>query len=120
VFGYWLSHVPDDRLDAFWHLVESALAPAGRVFLIDSAPYPPPTAATAPARQGIGTQPRRLDDDRTFTVVKRYWTPVELESDLQGRGWLATAHTTDHGMILYATAVPAPASHSRATTSGGW
>jgi SAM-dependent methyltransferase len=115
VFTYWLSHVPDDRLDGFWQMVRSALAPGGRVFLIDSAPYPPPpprpSVATAPAgtassRQGARTQSRTLDDGRTFTVVKRYWTPAELESDLQARGWLATAHTTEHGMILYATAVP--------------
>jgi SAM-dependent methyltransferase len=31
VFTYWLSHVPDDRLDGFWQMVRSALAPGGRV-----------------------------------------------------------------------------------------
>jgi demethylmenaquinone methyltransferase/2-methoxy-6-polyprenyl-1,4-benzoquinol methylase len=103
VFTYWLSHVPDDRLDGFWQMVRSALAPGGRVFLVDSARYPSPTTPTTPA---IRTQPRELDDGRTFTVIKRYWTPDELESDLQARGWLATAHFTEHGMILHATAFP--------------
>jgi SAM-dependent methyltransferase len=107
VFTYWLSHVPDDRLGGFWQMVRSAIAPGGRVFLVDSARYPPLTTPTTPA---IRTQPRELDDGRTFTVIKRYWTPDELESDLRARGWLATAHFTEHGMILHATAAPGPTS----------
>ena len=35
-FAYWLSHVPLSRFDAFWQLVDDALSPGGRVFLIDS------------------------------------------------------------------------------------
>jgi demethylmenaquinone methyltransferase/2-methoxy-6-polyprenyl-1,4-benzoquinol methylase len=101
VFTYWLSHVPDDRLDGFWEMVRSALVPGGRVFLVDSAPYPPGVRADR-------TQPRELADGRTFTVIKRYWTPAELEADLQARGWTTSARRTGHGMILYATASPGP------------
>ena len=36
-FGFWLSHVPPDRFDDFWRLVEGCLAPAGRVFFMDDA-----------------------------------------------------------------------------------
>lgn len=99
VFTYWLSHVPDDRLDSFWEMVRSALGPGGRVFMVDSAPYPPGVRADR-------TQPRELADGRTFTVIKRYWTPAELESGLQARGWTASARWTEHGMILHATASP--------------
>jgi ubiquinone/menaquinone biosynthesis C-methylase UbiE len=35
-FGFWLSHVPPARFDAFWELVRSALRPGGRVFFVDS------------------------------------------------------------------------------------
>ena len=35
-FSFWLSHVPEERFDEFWSLVRAALAPGGRVFLVDS------------------------------------------------------------------------------------
>src|SRR6185437_14909907 len=36
-FGFWLSHVPSGRLERFWQLVDRALKPDGRVFLVDNA-----------------------------------------------------------------------------------
>ena len=101
VFTYWLSHVPDDRLNGFWAMVRSALAPGGRVFLVDSTAYPP--RAMPPADT---IQPRELADGRRFTVVKRYWTPDELAASLPG--WTTVAHTTEHEMILVASVIPEP------------
>jgi demethylmenaquinone methyltransferase/2-methoxy-6-polyprenyl-1,4-benzoquinol methylase len=37
VFGFWLSHVPSSRFAGFWSLLDRALKPAGRVFLVDNA-----------------------------------------------------------------------------------
>ena len=34
-FGFWISHVPEDRFESFWDLVGEALKPAGRVFFFD-------------------------------------------------------------------------------------
>jgi ubiquinone/menaquinone biosynthesis C-methylase UbiE len=34
-FGFWISHVPEDRFESFWDLVDEALEPAGRVFVFD-------------------------------------------------------------------------------------
>ena len=34
-FGFFLSHVPRDRFEAFWALLEGVLAPSGRVFFVD-------------------------------------------------------------------------------------
>ena len=34
-FGFWLSHVPPDRFDAFWDLVSNCLGPGGRVGFVD-------------------------------------------------------------------------------------
>jgi demethylmenaquinone methyltransferase/2-methoxy-6-polyprenyl-1,4-benzoquinol methylase len=34
-FGFWLSHVPEGRFDAFWELVARALKPGGRVVFVD-------------------------------------------------------------------------------------
>src|SRR5262249_10235673 len=36
-FGFWHSHVPSLRFEAFWQLVGRVLTPEGRVFLVDNA-----------------------------------------------------------------------------------
>ena len=103
VFTYWLSHVPDDRLDAFWGNVRTALKQNGRAFLVDSFTLP----SSAPAGSKRSTEHRTLNDGRSFDVVKRYWTPVELEGYLSQRGWSCQATLTDNGMILWANVSPA-------------
>lgn len=35
LFGFLLSHVPEERFDAFWSLVADSLAPGGRVLFVD-------------------------------------------------------------------------------------
>jgi demethylmenaquinone methyltransferase/2-methoxy-6-polyprenyl-1,4-benzoquinol methylase len=95
-FSYWLSHVPADRLDAFWHTVTTALRPGGRVFLIDSYHH---------ERLDHDLQQRELNDGRTFHIVKRYWQPAELSAL---PGWHLTAHVTTHQKIIYAHGAPAP------------
>jgi trans-aconitate methyltransferase len=37
-FGFFLSHVPPPRFEAFWSMVADSLAPAGRVFLSMTTP----------------------------------------------------------------------------------
>ena len=34
-FGFWISHVPDERFDSFWAMVADALRPDGCVFFFD-------------------------------------------------------------------------------------
>ncbi|MFG1905720.1 class I SAM-dependent methyltransferase [Kribbella sp. NPDC048928] len=101
VFTYWLSHVPDERLEAFWSTVRTALRPGGRVFLVDSTRYPPEPAEPTPAR----AERRELNDGRTFTISKRYWTAPELQYDLEARGWQPTTQETTNQMILISTAI---------------
>jgi demethylmenaquinone methyltransferase/2-methoxy-6-polyprenyl-1,4-benzoquinol methylase len=93
-FGYWLSHVPVDRLAAFWSRVGAALRPGGRVFLVDS--YSPEPVAGH-------TQRRVLNDGREFTVVKRLWQPDELATEARQLGWHLDVTTTEHRGILYAS-----------------
>lgn len=83
-FAFWLSHVPETRFEQFWDLVDAALAPGGRFFLVDSAP--PGQALPAPGEHfssdgkavaGIddltdlksGTSLRWLSDGPTFVKV---------------------------------------------------
>jgi demethylmenaquinone methyltransferase/2-methoxy-6-polyprenyl-1,4-benzoquinol methylase len=113
VFGFWISHVPEARWEAFWSVVERALAPGGRVWFCDNAEddhverHGPPEVQGPigdGAHPGLGERkPRVLRDGRTFTIVKRYWTPASLESELAELGWDARCATTDWA-FLYGTA----------------
>jgi demethylmenaquinone methyltransferase/2-methoxy-6-polyprenyl-1,4-benzoquinol methylase len=86
--SFWLSHVPDARFDAFWSTVASAVAPDGVAYVIDSAHEPTSTARDhpVPSRDG-GVVLRKLDDGRTFNVVKVFWEPAALEARLAPLGW---------------------------------
>jgi demethylmenaquinone methyltransferase/2-methoxy-6-polyprenyl-1,4-benzoquinol methylase len=99
VFGYWLSHVPDQRLADFWHGVRGALREGGRVFFVDSAPDP--GRAEWPS---TATEQRDLADGRQFTVVKRYRSPEVLQDVLATLGWRCRAQLTANRMIVYGTA----------------
>lgn len=97
-FGYWHSHVPDERLATFWSAVAVALRPGGTVLLVDSAPDPTDPAGDQAARH----EQRHLDDGRQFQIVKRCWSPETLAETLSAGGWQVRARTTTHSMILLA------------------
>jgi demethylmenaquinone methyltransferase/2-methoxy-6-polyprenyl-1,4-benzoquinol methylase len=102
-FGFWLSHVPERRFEAFWRLVRDSLRPGGRVFFTDNA-VPVELAAAADDRHietpgsrtwlERGVSERTLADGRRFRIVKRTWTPESLEAQLTELGW--TASVTEH------------------------
>lgn len=98
-FGYWLSHVPESRFELFWTLVDTALEPDGRFFLVDSTrPDPAHTSQTSEE-----TAVRALADGREFEIVKRYRAPDELERKLATLGWRLDARVTAGGHMLYAS-----------------
>ncbi len=85
--GYWLSHVPASRFQPFWAMVRDALAPRGKVVMVDDG-----------IRDGDGTEHfaddptgggehRRLPDGRDFTIVKMAYAPRDLEARLAAIGW---------------------------------
>jgi demethylmenaquinone methyltransferase/2-methoxy-6-polyprenyl-1,4-benzoquinol methylase len=88
-FGFWLSHVPPNRFDHFWDIVGRCLRPGGRACFVDEdergivneASHDPGDTPTAQ---------RTLSDGRTFTIVKVFWNPTELETRLAEIGWTAT------------------------------
>jgi demethylmenaquinone methyltransferase/2-methoxy-6-polyprenyl-1,4-benzoquinol methylase len=102
-FGFWLSHVPPDRFEAFWELVESCLAPEGRVFWIDSRRNPSSTARDHElSLPGASTLTRKLNDGREFEIVKVFYEPRSLEKRLAALGWSFEIHATEsfflHGL----------------------
>ncbi len=86
--GFWLSHVPRGRLDAFLRLARRWLKPGGTFAAIDSLPDPQAGATDNPRPEG-GLVRRRLADGREFTIVKVHYTPEELRAALLRAGFQA-------------------------------
>ena len=97
-FSFWISHVPPGRFEAFWALVDRALVPDGRAYLIDN-DLP---RDWFDGRDGVTR--RELADGRAFDIVKVYWTPEELRDRLAPLGWRADLRTTGefflHGSVV--------------------
>ena len=96
-FSFWLSHVPQERFDAFWGLVRSALRPAGRVFLIDSSAGD--KAHTGTDQEGE-LETRTVADGRAFRIVKRRWEPDELADRVRPLGLDVDLTMTANGSFL--------------------
>ena len=98
-FGFWLSHVPDERFVEFWDGVGRALRPGGRVFFVDSGIDRSDRAHTRDRAEQ--TELRQLADGREFRIVKRYHEPTELEGRLGALGFRVSVSTTARGSMIY-------------------
>ena len=96
-FAFWLSHVPAERFETFWALIDDALIPGGRVFLIDSLYDWTSTARDhlLGAKQDTMIK-RRLNDGREFSIVKVFHQAKQLSNRLQNMGWQFTLKETPH------------------------
>lgn len=90
VFGFFLSHVPPGRFDAFWAVLEGQLAPGGRVFFIDEARHGLWEEDWVDESAGIVR--RTLRDGSVHRAVKVLWRPSRLEKRLRDLGWNASVH----------------------------
>jgi SAM-dependent methyltransferase len=91
-FSAWLSHVPPQRFDAFWQLIDGCLAPSGRVFFVDELPavarheeFLPDTVAPVVERP--------LQSGARHRAVKVFYEPEALRSKLAALGWRVDVHT---------------------------
>ena len=105
-FSFWLSHVPEDRFDAFWGKVASALAPGRSAYVIDSAFDPSSTAKdhVLPGRDA-GIVTRKLNDGREFRIVKLFYTPEALNERLVRAGFAGAIRQTAR-YFIYGEAKP--------------
>jgi len=97
-FGFWHSHVPEERFDAFWALVRRALRPGGRIFLVDNARG---GDSTHTPRVAPDREVRRLSDGREFEIVKRYWSPAALTERVAQLGFALDLRVTENGCFLF-------------------
>ena len=106
-FSFWLSHVPPDRFDAFWAMVDRCLVPGGRAILIDNKLHDgvwPPVEEYSDDYVQIRTD---LSSGESHRIVKVYFEPRELEQRLGELGWSAEITTTDRFFVLgHATRTP--------------
>jgi demethylmenaquinone methyltransferase/2-methoxy-6-polyprenyl-1,4-benzoquinol methylase len=85
-FAFWLSHVPPDRLGAFWDAVAQAVAPGGAVVVFDTGRGEAATEEVL-ADEAVPSVQRRLEDGREFRVVKVFRDEHEILDGLAARGW---------------------------------
>lgn len=90
-FGFWISHVPLERFDAFWSTVAECLSPRGRVFFADDAYR---TADELIEGESSATIRRELEDGSAFRAVKVPHTAPALERRLTDLGWRIEVHQT--------------------------
>lgn len=70
VFTFWISHVPEERLDGSFRLVSTLLNENGRVFFVDDLQKATGAPHVGSARGQ--TMVRRLSNGRTATIVKNF------------------------------------------------
>ncbi len=90
-FAFWLSHVPPDRFTAFWTMIAAAVAAGGKAIFIDEGP-------TRKTHDEAATTVRRVEDGRTFSIVKVFYEPTKLADDLKALGW--STKIRPHGNFL--------------------
>jgi demethylmenaquinone methyltransferase/2-methoxy-6-polyprenyl-1,4-benzoquinol methylase len=109
-FSFWLSHVPPSRFADFWELVRAALKTPGRVFFIDSLYEPTTTARDHLLNPPTSIlQDRKLNDGRSFRIVKVYYEPAPLQEKLAGMGWDVQVQRTENYFLYGSGTVRRPA-----------
>ncbi len=94
-FAFWLSHVPVERLDAFLNVVAGALRPGGSLFFVDNRREPISTAIDHQLPEaGSQLMTRRLNDGRTFEIVKNFYEPADLAARFVAAGLDVTVRET--------------------------
>jgi SAM-dependent methyltransferase len=101
-FGFWLSHVPDERMGDFLAAVDRALVPGGIAAFVDTGPHDREhtrrlEGLPAPAEL------RTLQDGREFRIVKVHRDTNELADLLTRHGWRAEVADIDP-FFLFGTA----------------
>jgi 2-polyprenyl-3-methyl-5-hydroxy-6-metoxy-1,4-benzoquinol methylase len=87
VFGFWISHVPHERLTAFLAMTAAALRPDGAIFFVDGRREPTSTAAGDRLPEADSQMmTRRLNDGRTFQIVKNFYAPADLAAHCAAAG----------------------------------
>jgi ubiquinone/menaquinone biosynthesis C-methylase UbiE len=107
-FGFWLSHVPLERLDGFLAKVNRTLRVGGKLFLVDSR-FDKTSTANNHVLENDGNVciGRKLNDGREYTICKVFYEQESLQTRLCAHGFDAEVAVTDH-YFIYAQATKLP------------
>ena len=92
-FGFWISHVPREQLDAFLRSCSSFLRPGGKMFFVDDTGGPT-TAPDQPVRRDHQIERRTLPDGSSFQIVKNFYEATELVAACVRAGFDITVRQT--------------------------
>jgi len=83
-FGFLLSHIPLERFNEFWSLIDRCLRPDGRVLFVDDN-----HRSSSEERFGADSEvvERRLNDGTAFNIIKIRHQPAVLRERLALTGW---------------------------------
>jgi demethylmenaquinone methyltransferase/2-methoxy-6-polyprenyl-1,4-benzoquinol methylase len=98
-FGFWLSHVPPEKLDTFLEMVFHALKPNGYFFMVDSKNKQSSTAKDHTLPSDGVIMKRTLNDGSNFEIIKVYYQGDELEQALARNTIIAEAKFTENFFI---------------------
>jgi SAM-dependent methyltransferase len=104
--GFWLSHVPRERLAEFLAICRQWLKDGGTLAFIDSR-LDPQSSATDHATPRDDLSTRKLNDGREFTIPKIYWQPDELVSALGRAGFTDAKVDLTPRFFILGTAIAA-------------
>jgi SAM-dependent methyltransferase len=94
--GFFLSHVPEDRLGEVLATVAGALKPGGTVLFVDSRPDPTSSSPDQPLPGGAETiMTRRLNDGRTYRIVKIYRPAARMAEAFRAAGFTVDVRDTE-------------------------
>jgi demethylmenaquinone methyltransferase/2-methoxy-6-polyprenyl-1,4-benzoquinol methylase len=95
VFGFWISHVPAERLSPFLNLVASAVRPGGSIFFVDGLRETSSTAVDhVLPDEAEQVMTRKLNDGRAFRIVKNFPSLDRLTTACRAAGLDITVHAT--------------------------
>ncbi len=98
-FGFWLSHVPGEKLLGFLGAVYDALKPGGRLFFVDSQERDMSNRRAETEDLGGEMQQRVLSDGRRYEIVKIYYDPAQLTRILRDGGFEIEVRSTPNFFI---------------------
>jgi demethylmenaquinone methyltransferase/2-methoxy-6-polyprenyl-1,4-benzoquinol methylase len=99
--GFWLSHVPRERLDAFFRGLHRALAPGAKVVLLDNR-FVEGSSTPLSDRDPHGNtyQTRTLDDGSLHRVLKNFPSEQALRRMVAGVATDVVYHQWQHDWAL--------------------
>jgi hypothetical protein len=100
--GFWLSHVPRARLDAFLGVARAWLEPGGTFAAIDSLPDPSSGTVDRLPAPAPDLSRRRLADGREFTIPKVFHAPDELAAAIRAAAFRDVEVRTTGRFFLFA------------------